>query len=240
MQASLVVAAAIVGVLLGWGVNQLPTLKTHVPTSTRLLIVVGLTVISILVALGAAHLAGTNNDGRQTGSAPSSTVVASATGSAPSALPSEPTTTPTSDPSTSPSPNTGSSRVIFKDSFRLATGEGINLDAGKTKIQSGVSITDGDGMDLYVDGWADGNLKAAPTPQGQGRFFKSRSGTLDDCASLIERGQDSDTSAVPVTTSSLWYCFLTSEGRVAAVRIGGRSDGAVPINATVWDRIPPP
>lgn len=174
------------------------------------------------------------------GTVPSaSPVVASASATA-SAPPPEPTSVPTSEPSTSPSPSTGSGRVIFKDSFRLARSEGINLDAGKIKIQSGVSITDGDGMDLYVDGWANGNLKAAPTPEGgQGRFFKSRRGTLDDCASLIERGQDSDTSAVPVTTSGLWHCFLTSEGRVAAARIGGRHDGAVPVNATVRDRFPP-
>lgn len=168
-----------------------------------------------------------------------SPLVTSSTAPTPSVTPSETMTGPGPEPPTSapPSPNSGSDQVIFKDGFKLATSEGINLDARTTKIQNGVSITDGDSMDIYVDGWANGHLKAAPTPDGQGRFFKSRSGTLADCTSLIERGEGSDTSAVPETTTGLWYCFLTSEGRVAAARIGGRADGRVFVSATVWDRV---
>jgi hypothetical protein len=163
-----------------------------------------------------------------------SPLVTSPTGPTPSETATEESPEPPTPP---PSPNSGSGKVVFKDRFKLATSEGVNLDAGTTKIQNGVSITDGDGMDIYVDGWANGHLKAAPTPDGQGRFFKSRSGTLADCMSLIERGEGSDTSAVPETTTGLWYCFLTSEGRVAAARIGGRADRVVPVSATVWDRM---
>ncbi|MEU4238620.1 hypothetical protein [Actinoplanes sp. NPDC026619] len=152
---------------------------------------------------------------------------------------SERTTEPISDPSTStPSAHgTSPAHVVYNDSVNLDTSEGINLDTGTTKIQRGVSITDGDSMDLYVDGWANGNLKAAPIPDGQGLFFKSRSGSLEDCTSLIERGQGATTSAVPETTSHLWYCFLTSEHQVTAARIGARKDDGVPVSVTVWDRV---
>lgn len=167
-----------------------------------------------------------------------SPLVTSPTVPTPSATSAETATEESPEPSTPPpSPNSGSGKVVFKDSFKLATSEGVNLDAGTTTIQDGVSITDGDGMDIYVDGWANGHLKAARTSDGQGRFFKSRRGTLADCTSLIERGEGSDTSAVPETTTGLWYCFLTSEGRVAAARIGGRADRVVPVSATVWDRM---
>jgi hypothetical protein len=92
-------------------------------------------------------------------------------------------------------------------------------------------------MDLYVDGWASGNLKAAHQPDGQTPFFTTRTGTLNDCVARIQRGEDAQYSALPETTSNLHYCFLTSERRVAAMRISGRLDGAVPVTVTVWDRV---
>lgn len=145
------------------------------------------------------------------------------------------TSPPSSPRTTSPTPKPAS--TLFNDRISLQTSDAINLDTGSTRIAHNlVSDTDGDGgYDLYVDGYASSALKGGHLNGKPQQFFKTEAGTMKDCVALIQRNEDPIWD-LQASISSGRYCFLTSEGRLAVVRLYGRHNGRTDLGVTVWDR----